>query len=210
VTVAVTPKDAAKIGWTMAAGGQITMALRRPDDDKTVKSADTQVSSLGSSGDKDGDPDQNTETVLVALKEIEKGKDLKGADLKEFFKEQRVPEGMFADDVFVKNMRDPSLPEAKVRETIKPGTPVMRILFSGAEESKSVPGKVEDVAPKSAEKFVQRIYNGSRDPITTVYEGNGQTWITDRRDAPSAPSPMPAPSKEPSDKDAPKSGSEGK
>jgi len=207
ITLQVHPKDAARIAWATSTGGQITMCLRKPDDKDAIKNSDTAVSGLASGSDKDTDEDE-TETVLAAVKDIDKGTDLKGAKLDDYFTEKRVPKGQFSSDLYVKNLTEAALKDAKVKESIKKGAFVMRDSFGEAGISK--PAIETPVAPPS-EEVVQRIFNGPKEPITTTYKGTGQSWLTDRRDLPPGPAaPMPAPSKEPSDKEAPKSGSEGK
>jgi pilus assembly protein CpaB len=204
VTLAVKPKDAAKINWALSTGGTITMALRAPGDDKAVKPNETAVASLG--GNDSGVDDEKTETVLVALREIEKGTDLKGKDLKEYFKEQRVPEGLFGNDVFVKNMADDALKEAKIKETIKANTPVMRVLLG---EAANTPSPVEVRAP---EEHQLTIYNGSREPNMTKFQRASGVWSSRSTGADNSSPPVttPPPTKDPTDKEAPKTGSEGK
>jgi pilus assembly protein CpaB len=206
VTLAVTPKDAAKINWAMSIGGQITMALRKPGDDKKEK--EVAVSGLGGNDVGDGD-DKTTETVLVAMVDIDKGTDLKGKDLKEFFKEQRVPSDLFGSDTYVKSIGEDILKDAKVKEPIKKNTYVMRGQLGDLTGKADAPPP--GPAPTLRSHFVT-IFNGNQAPVRVQFVQDGGGWAAsggvggDNSSPPPAPAPAPAPA----DKDGPKTGSEGK
>jgi pilus assembly protein CpaB len=165
-TLAVKPKDAARIALAQRLSGNISLMLRGLGEHG--KEEKTEVGTLQGGGKDDDSSDVFTETVLVAKRNLEKGE--KVEKLADLFEEKPMPEKTFDEAIFVKSLKDPSLKDVKlITVPVKQGTPIARSFLSPETQAPEKPAEAK------RERHTMTIMNGPNITKAT-FEKRGPAW----------------------------------
>jgi Flp pilus assembly protein CpaB len=191
VTFALTPADAERVTW-VSSGGQITLLLRRPDDNGVVKTPGATSPWETKEGTPGGD---NTKTdpavaivyvkVPLAKKDVETGIEIDSANFDSYFDEVEIPAA-----IAVKAMTKDQLLAAKDRHFYN------KLLAGNWPTDRNL---TSDVVAKPFKTHTMIGRSGNNPPVPYTYNLDTKTLITfsPAGSDPAAPAPAPAPAPKP-------------